>query len=599
MADKKFVPIKYTSRDFSSIKQDLIEYTKRYYPDTFKDFNEASFGSLMLDTVAYAGDILSFYLDYQANESFIDTSIEYDNVLRLARQMGYKFQNSPVSTGAVSLFLNVPANANGIGPDSAYMPILKRGTQFNSSGGSFFLLTDDVDFSNADNEVVVSAVNDDTGVPTYYAIKASGKVTSGKLGRESVGVGDFQKFRKIQLDDESISEILSVFDSEGNAYFEVDHLSQNVIYLPVINRRTDRNVAPNLLKPFVVARRFTVEQEAGKTFLQFGYGSNTELSNQSIADPSDVVLDVHGRTHVTDASFDPTKLTATDKFGIAPANTSLVISYRTNTGQTVNAAARSLNSVTAPVFQFTNRIDLDATQVSIVEGSIEVTNEERIVGDVSTPTIDEIRQRAKSHFATQNRAVTREDYISLIYAMPQNFGAVKRCMLEQDRDAFKRNLNLYVVSENTAGQLVNTSDTIKENVKVWLNRHRMINDTIDILPAHIVNIGIEFSVLADDESNKFSVLQACVQRLTADFAQMQMNIGEGFSITGVYKSLNNVLGVADTIDVKIVRKSGTLYSDVPFNVESYTSMDGRTVLIPDTHIFEIKFPTSDIQGVVK
>ena len=135
--------------------------------------------------------------------------------------------------------------------------------------------------------------------------------------------------------------------------------------------------------------------------------------NQSIADPSDVVLDVHGRTHVTDASFDPTKLAATDKFGIAPANTTLIVSYRTNTGQTVNAAARSLNSVTAPVFQFTNRIDLDGTQVSIVEGSLEVTNEERIVGDVSTPTIDEIRQRAKSHFATQNRAVTREDYIWL------------------------------------------------------------------------------------------------------------------------------------------------------------------------------------------
>lgn len=599
MADKKFVPIKYTSRDFSSIKQDLVEYAKRYYPDTFKDFNDASFGSLMLDTVAYAGDILSFYLDYQANESFIDTAIEYDNVLRHARQMGYKYPNNPVSHGIVELYITVPANSNGIGPDRAYLPVVKAGTEFASTGNSIFTLNEDVDFSNSDNEVVVSQVDSDTGVPTYYAIRTQGQIISGRLSQQTVTVGDFEKFRTIEIQNEDVSEIVAVFDSEGHPYFEVDHLSQNVIYQPVINRRTDKNMAPNLLKPFVVSRRFTVEQERGRTTLQFGYGSDSEINNESIADPSKVVMNIHGRDHVTDTSFDPTKLTSTDKFGIAPSNTVMTIYFRTNTGNTVNASVGSVASVVSPSFEFENRILLDDTKVSTVTNSLEVNNPKRIVGDVSAPTIKEIRERSKSFFASQNRAVTRQDYTSLVYAMPQKFGAVKRCSIEQDKDSFKRNLNLYVLSESNSGKLTETTDSIKENLKIWINRYKMINDTVDILDAHIVNIGIEFSVLADEEANKFSVLQACVDRLTRDFANNTMNIGESFAVTDVYKSLNNVPGVLDAIDVKIVRKAGTSYSDVPFNVNSFMSSDGRTILIPNTHIFEIKFPTSDIQGVVK
>jgi len=599
MADKKFVPIKYTSRDFSSIKQDLVEYAKRYYPDTFKDFNDASFGSLMLDTVAYAGDILSFYLDYQANESFIDTAIEYDNVLRHARQMGYKYPNNPVSSGIVELYITVPANSNGIGPDTDYLPVVKAGTEFSSTGNSIFTLNEDVDFSNSGNEVVVSQVDSDTGVPTYYAVRSQGQVISGRLSQQTVGLGAFEKFRKIEINNEDVSEIVAVFDSEGHPYFEVDHLSQNIIYESVINRRTDKNMAPNLLKPFVVSRRFTVEQERGKTTLQFGYGSDSEINNESIADPSKVVMNIHGRDHVTDSSFDPTKLTATDKFGIAPANTVMTIYFRTNTGNTVNASVGSIASVTSPSFEFENRSSLDGTKISTVTNSLEVNNPERIVGDVSAPSIKEIRERSKSFFASQNRAVTRQDYTSLVYAMPQKFGAVKRCSIEQDKDSFKRNLNLYVLSESTSGKLTETTDSIKENLKIWINRYKMINDTVDILDAHIVNIGIEFSVLAEDESNKFSVLQACADRLTRDFATNAMNIGESFAVTDVYKSLNNVPGVLDTIDVKMVRKSGTSYSDVPFNINSYMSSDGRTLLIPNTHIFEIKLPTSDIQGVVK
>ena len=227
-ADKsrQLTSIKYTSRDYQTIKDDLVEYAKRYYSDSFKDFNDASFGALMLDTVAYVGDILSFYLDYQANESFIDTSLEFNNVIRHGKNLGYKFQRNFAASGMVSLYIMVPATSVGQAPDTKYMPILKRGAEFSSKGGALFTLTGDVDFSDPKNQIVVAKVNASTGVPTHYAIKAQGQVLSGRLQQELVNIGEFQKFLRLKLTDINITEVVSIFDSEGHQYFEVDYLFQ-------------------------------------------------------------------------------------------------------------------------------------------------------------------------------------------------------------------------------------------------------------------------------------------------------------------------------------------------------------------------------------
>ena len=166
MVEKKKVPINYTSRDFNTIKESLVEYAKRYYPNNFKDFNEASFGSLMLDTVAYVGDILSFYLDYQANESFLDTALEYNNVIKHSRQLGYKFTGAPTAVGEVSFFVLVPANSAGTAVDADYYPKLKRGSTVFSTAGTSYLLIEDIDFSKTTNEIIVSNVNSTTGVQT-------------------------------------------------------------------------------------------------------------------------------------------------------------------------------------------------------------------------------------------------------------------------------------------------------------------------------------------------------------------------------------------------------------------------------------------------
>lgn len=131
---KDIVPINYTSRDFQSIRNELITHVKKYYPNVYQDFNEASFGSIMIDTVAYVGDILSFYMDYNVNESFLETSIETNNVIKMARQMGYKYKGLPASSGVVTMYIVVPASANGTQPDLDYAPILKAGAVFSSGG---------------------------------------------------------------------------------------------------------------------------------------------------------------------------------------------------------------------------------------------------------------------------------------------------------------------------------------------------------------------------------------------------------------------------------------------------------------------------------
>ena len=228
MSNKKS-PINFTSREYNSIRAELIKHAKRYYPDTFKDFSEASFGALMLDSVAYIGDQLSFYLDYQTNESFLDTATEYDNVVKLARQMGYKFQGRSTSTGEATFYILVPANDVGLGPKSEYLPVLKKGSQFGGSNGSPFLLSEDVRFDSSTNEVVAGRVDSTTGIPTYYAVRSTGKVISGALTQENFTIGTAEKFKKIKLSSPNCSEVLKVYDSNGHEYYEVEYLSQNVI----------------------------------------------------------------------------------------------------------------------------------------------------------------------------------------------------------------------------------------------------------------------------------------------------------------------------------------------------------------------------------
>jgi len=595
---KKNVAINYTSRDFESIRNDLEDFAKRYYPDTYKDFNRASFGSLMLDTVSYIGDILSYYLDYQMNETFLDSAIEYNNVVKLARQLGYKLQTSPSSYGRLTFYVEVPASALGLGPDESLIPVLQAGSTFNSTGGGFYTLLGDVDFSKEGNQIVVGSADSSTGIPLTYVIRATGTAVSGRGATETFSIGAFERFRRVPLGASNISNVIRVVDSEGNTYFEVDHLSQNIIYKAIRNTTTTRSTVPNILKAVPVARRFTVETVDNQTFLQFGYGSdNNELTNP-VVDPTEVVLDLNGRTYTTDADFDPTKLIDTDKFGIGPSDTTLTVEYRFNTTQDVNAAVDTISGVSNADFKFKNQGSLPSSDRNSVISSLEVTNEEQFVGSVSLPSSEEIRQRAYSYFATQNRAVTAQDYQAICYGMPAKFGMIKRVAVAKDPDEFKRNVNIYVMSENSSGKLTVANTSLKNNLKNWLTQYKMISDTVDILDAEIVNFDIDYEILIDINANRFDVINACNDKLTSKFSVKQ-DIGEPIKITDIYRELLKVDGVVDVTSVDVGLKSGGIYSESNYDFDAALSADGRMIEAQPNVVFELKYPNVDIKGSIR
>tara|TARA_Y100000310_G_scaffold341402_2_gene440429 strand:- start:305 stop:2104 length:1800 start_codon:yes stop_codon:yes gene_type:complete len=599
MSKKSKKLIRYTDREFNTIKESLVNYTKRYYPDIYKDFSEASFGSLMLDTVAYVGDVLSFYLDYQVNESFIDTATEYDNVLRLGEQVGYSPSLRANSTGIISLFVMVPADPNGTGPDLDYLPIVAKGSKYVTDGGDMYELIDDVDFANPDNEIVVGTETATDGAATTWVVKAYGRVISGELKSESIAVGDFSRFLTVSLSDTNTSEVVSVTDSEGHEYFEVPFLSHDTIFRTVVNKDpTTRSRVPSILVTTSVPRRFISFVRDDKIHLKFGYGSESSLKMDNTTHPSNVVLKMHGRDYETDVGFDPSKLLQNDKFGIAPANTILTVSYRANTSNNSNTSTQSINTVASQIFIFPAGA-LNSGTMSFVRGSLEVTNEAPITGDIGIPTIGELKQRINDLFATQNRAVTEDDYRSLIYRMPPKLGKVKRAKILRDQDSFKRNLNLYVVSEDKDGNLLTSSPVLKNNIKTFLQHYKMINDTIDILDAKIVNIGVEFVAIVNPDQDKFEALNIAINTLKAEMFMQKYDIGQPIYITKIYDLLNNLDEIVDVVDVRIVPKITGLYSDYSLNLNEYVSADGRILYVPDDVIYEIKYPNLDIKGTIR
>jgi hypothetical protein len=395
-----------------------------------------------------------------------------------------------------------------------------------------------------------------------------------------------------------MTEIVSVVDSEGHEYFEVDYLSQDTVFRSVINKDPEtRDYVPSIIVTTSVPRRFVTFNRNGQIIIKFGHGSESSLKTDNTTHPSNVVLQMHGRDYEKDLTFDPSNLVESDKFGIAPANTTIRVVYRTNTEEGVNVATRGLSTVSTPIFTFKSAAT-NGSKISFVRGSLEVINEEPINGDVSLPTASELKQRINDVFASQNRAVTADDYEALIYRMPSKFGKIKRAKIIRDHDSFKRNLNLYTLSENAKGDLTISSQILKNNLKVWLNQYRMINDTIDILDPRIINIKIDFTASVDYSQDKFEALSVAITEIQSIFKE-KLDIGQPIYITKIYDKLNNLEEIVDVTSVEIKNQSGGTYSDDTLNIKGYISADGRILYAPENAIYELRFPNLDIKGTIR
>ena len=596
MPKGKNINIDYTSRDFDSIKSDLEQYAKRHYPDTYKDFSKLSVNSLILDSVAYVGDILSYYLDYQVNESFLDTSIEKGNTRKIARSLGYKFAGKPSAYGQVALYCLVPVNGDGTAPDASYYPIVKRGTSFNNAAGATYTLTEDVRFDADTTELVAARFDSTSGQTTFFAAKNYGQVVSGVFQRLTADLSNssFKKFRKIKVGDVNTSDVISVKDSDGNEYFEVENLAQEVVFKEVTNKDAASDGVRSIIKPFIASRRFVVEQDDTGTYIQFGFGDETNVP-EGLADPSKLAIKMHGKREITALSFDPSKLLGTSKLGISPQSTILTIVTKNNDSTEINASTDSIRTIKSRDVDFDNLQSLNSTTVTQVINSLEVSNEEPIIGGDSDMTNEEIKQNAKTYYASQSRAVTKQDYESLVYSMAPKFGKVKRVNVVNDPSSTNRRLAMYVISVDKDGKLTTANNNIKLNVKNWISSYKALNDTIDIFDAKIVNFGVDFKITVDHRYSQYDIVGKCVEAIKNEYSN-QLYIGEQVSITNLYSVLGKVEGVADVKNVDIIPKTGTNYSSTRFNFEEMKSDDGTFIKAPKNVIMELKYPNADIRG---
>ena len=591
--NKKIRQIDYTARDFDTIKQRLVDFVKAKYPDTYKDFNASSFGSLMFDLVSYVGDSLSYYTDYVANETNPMTSLEEENTSDLFEALGSKHYRNKTTHGTVQLYFAVPTVAAGNGPDFQYLEAQLKNVELRTEGGTTFVVTENIALNDTTIDFVGKDVSEIDGSKiTYYVIKISAPVISGQLSQYSVTIpSTSRRFQRIEIPSSTCTEVVRVVDSEGNDYYEVDYLTDNVVYRPFADISTKDTNVPSILKAYPVPRRFVTKREGPRTFIEFGYGSEDDLKNDVISDPSNIALDKHGKQYVADVSYDPTKHVSSGHFGVSPSNTTLTITYRYNESINANAAAGTINQVVSFEMDFKDEPNLDAQKVAYMRNNLEVYNEDPINGDVSIPTTEEIRKRGLGVFATQRRAVTLQDYISSVYAMPGTFGAIKRCSVVRDNNDLRRNINMYVIAESAAGKLETASMKLKENVKTWLNSVRMISDSIDIFDAKIVNLGIEFDVAPKNGVSMKSLSIDLRRMLYEELMTVPPDIGEPLYLSEIFALLQNHTDVLTVNNVKVTSLSGPNYSEVAYEIDSNISPGKKFLYIPADFIWEIKYET--------
>lgn len=588
----------FTNLTFDEIKQRLVTRAKTYYPDTYQDFNDTSFGSMMLDMVALVSEQLNFYTQFVANENYLETTRTVQGYTSAAAREGIQISNKYTSVGLVKVFARVPASASLTGPDKDYQFTILRGTVFSNSSGAVFTSLEDVIVNLDPKNVIGTEFTDDATRITYYVVPVEVPVESGEERILSAEIGTYRKFLKLEVKDDTVSSIIRVVDSNGNEYYQVPNLSQDVIYKEVQNTDQAGISAPSTLVPVPAPRRFEVRHEGDRTFLIFGFGSESQIKVKEVANPSDLALQRTGRKYISDIAFDPSRLLANNKFGVSPQNTTLTITYKSNTSENSNAAVGTIVNVVSSELLFEKESELDTEKINFIRSSLSCNNEEPINGSVEYNSTQEISEAIRAARGNRGRAVTLQDYVSMCYTMPSRRGSVYRAAISRDKNDLKRNLNLFIISQNAEGFLEPPSTTLQKNLKTWLNIGRMISDTIDVFPAKIINFGIFFEVVLNDKVNKVTALSEIRKKVFEELKLSSPQIGEYFSIGEIEKIINNMKIVSRVNSVKIVHKEGDRYSTNRLSVRSNLHHDGGLIYIPEDCIWEVKYE-NDITGNIQ
>ena len=611
--------VKYLNKDYNSYKSRLIEFTQTYFPDNFNDFSEGNPGMMFMEMAAYVGDVLSFYTDTQLKESFLLLAQEKENLYNLAYAMGYRPKVTDASSVDLELFQLIPSTGTSgdYKPDFNYSLQINPNSIFTSTEGPSFYITNQVDFnvsSSFDPTDVSIYQFDSSNNPEYYLLKKSVTAISGITKEQSFTIGAAEAFRTVTLFDENILSIESITDADGNEYYEVPYLAQDIIFQEVENTGTNdpellgfNNETPYLLKIIKSARRFVTRYKASNQLeIQFGAGNSDKADEQIIPNPDNIGLGIKDGRSKLDKAFDPSNFLMTKAYGQVPANTTLTVKYLVGGGIESNVNANTITSV--DTLLTANNPNLNGPLLQFVKASVAVNNPEAAKGGGDGDTIEEVRENTIAQFATQQRTVTKEDYIIRTLSMPSKFGRVAKAYIVQDdqispeSNEFNRirnplALNLYTLGYNNNKQLANLNLATKTNLQTYLEQFRMLTDAVNIKNAFVINFALDFEIVVFKNYNNNEIILNCVTELQDYFNIDKWQINQPIIISEIENLLTSVIGVQSVEKITFTNKSGTSlgYSQYKYDFDGATR---RNVIYPalDPSIFEIKYPNTDIKG---
>ena len=641
-------PVNYLNKDFSDFRDNLIEFAKQYFPNTYNDFNEASPGMMFIEMAAYVGDVLSYYIDSQFRETLLAYAEEKRNVYSIAQSFGYKPKTTTPANVVLDVFQTIPA-LNGE-PDYRYALNVKAGATIKSTTtGKTFRTIEDANFKfNSQFEPRVTTIFESNGgTPTKYLLKKQVRAESGEVATEFFTFGTAQKYSQIRLSNTDVIHIISCIDDDGNNWYEVDSLARDTIFTDVENNSstdptsvTNREVSPYLLKLRKVPKRFTTFiDENENTFLRFGAGVSDNPDEEIIPNPDNIGSNLPGSPSFLNKAFDPSNFLKTKAFGQAPSNTTLTIKYSYGGGIDDNVSSGDITELTTAQFDIQAE-NLVGSLVAEAENSVSFTNPNPSSGGSAGQSIREVRDSALAYYQSQQRAVTREDYMVRAYSLPARYGNIAKVHLVQDDQLNTKSaiddldravtqddvdnkrtirslqarvpnplaLNMYTLGYNSNKVLEPLSQTVKENLKNYLSEYRLVTDAINIKDAYIIDIAIDFAILTKVGFNKNDVLLRCVAAIKDFFNIDNWQIGQPIVTADIVYELSLVEGVAavtkpleSSSDSQIVItnkfKRADGYSGNTYDIQSAT-INGTIYPALDPSIFQVRFPNTDIRGKV-
>jgi len=612
------IDIRYLNKDFSTFKSDLIEYARAYYPTVYNDFTQASPGSMFIDMASYVGDVLSFYLDNQIQETFLQYSKQKNNLYTLSYMLGYRPKITSAAIVNLDVYQQIPAvNIGGgdVAPDFSYAFTLEQGMQIKSNvdNSVTFYVPQKVNFntsSSLDPTTVEVYTLNGSNVPTSYLLRKTVQAISGLVKTQNFSFSAPQRFSTVTINDNSIITILEAKDSDGNTWYEVPYLAQDYILRPVENTAANypslyqfQNQVPYMIQKLSVPRRFTSRfRSDGSLEIEFGPGINSVADTAVLPNPNNVSVGLTGGGLSTlSSSFDPTNFVTTQTYGLAPKNTTITFQYLVGGGAKANVLSNQLTQISSYILSGN----------SSFENTLIVNNPDPASGGGDGDSIDELRMNIAAEFPTQYRAVTQEDYLARTLSMPSRYGKVSKAYITKDDATFNNYMqgdigqkdqvlvSLYVLGLNSSNNLANPSPALLQNLQTYLSDYRMMTDAVNIKPAYIINIGCDFEIIIRPNYTSQDVIARCILALQNFFNINNWQINQPIILGDIYSLLDVVEGVQTVKDIKIVNKFGEAdgYSKYSYDI-SAGSLNGVIYPSLDPSIFELKFPNTDIQGRV-